>query len=117
MNDLLFKAILAMDSYNRGYDQGIYLGDLDANGDPIDDSDVTNVSIGSANIIMDSGVFRDASNQRLDDDIGFYAIAYDVGGETVISYRGTNTPTESESFWTGDIWNGCRSKNLYNLAH
>ncbi len=90
MNNNLFKAILSMDSYNRGYDAGIQLSDAK-------DTEIGNAKIDKTSIILGSG---------LDQSVSFYALSYDWNGQTVISYRGTNTPTESESFWTGDIWNG-----------
>ncbi len=82
MNSNLFKAILAMDSYNRGYDQSIAL--------PI----VLNTTkIGNATIIAQS----DVSSNGNAFGAGFYAVAYDLddldgvaGGEKVISYRGTD---------------------------
>ncbi|HNP84196.1 MAG TPA: calcium-binding protein [Nitrospira sp.] len=75
MNNLLMKSILAMDSYNRGYDEVI----------PLQGN-----QIGSALILMDSGVFRNPDTTRQDDDISFYAIAYNYNGEKIISYRGTD---------------------------
>jgi Ca2+-binding RTX toxin-like protein len=91
MNRIVFDAILAMDSYNRGYDQGVFLGELDAGGDPIVDSDIENVSIGNATIILDSRELLDENGQSLDQPRGFYALAYELpNGETVVSYRGTN---------------------------
>ncbi len=82
MNPTLMKAILAMDSYNRGYSMGV---------------DMTGTAIGNATIIKDSSVFQNPDKTRADDDISFYAIAYaydsdgnGVPNETVISYRGTD---------------------------
>jgi Ca2+-binding RTX toxin-like protein len=70
------KAILSMDSYNRGYNQSIQLA---------------GTSIGNATIIKDSeSLGTNASNQRLDESVGFYAIAYNYNGSKVISYRGTD---------------------------
>ena len=69
MDPTLFLAILSMDSYNRGYDPGIEnLPNLGA--------------IGNANII-------DLALPTGAQAAGFYAIAYDWNGETVIAYRGT----------------------------
>ncbi len=83
----LFKAILAMDAYNRGYNPGIVHEE---------GSDATGVSIGKATISSRKG---DAAAQAA----GFYGIAYDMtdvagfaAGEKVISYRGTDT-----DFFTG----------------
>lgn len=81
MNRDLFLAILAMDSYNRGYGASINL-----------DQNVS--QIGYA-IIGDDAVDILGTDAET---AGFYASAYDVtnvagfsAGETVISYRGTNT--------------------------
>ena len=74
----LMYAILAMDSYNRGYDAVI-------NG--LSENSHTTVKIGDATIIynlIDAGIRAEAIAA------GFYAIAYSYKGETVISYRGTD---------------------------
>ena len=77
MSQNLFTAILAMDSYNRGYNTGVNLGE--------------NTQIGTASI----------SNQLLDQALlsaktaGFFAFAYTYNGETVISYRGTDNQTSA----------------------
>lgn len=79
INDDVFRSILAMDSYNRGYDAGI---NLDGN------------QIGNATlryIDLPTG-YESAS---------FFAQAYSWNGETVISYRGTNDPEK-----IGDALNG-----------
>jgi hypothetical protein len=67
----LFLAILSMDSYNRGYGQGMI---LEGN------------SIGSANISVQSDIDEESPEVAA----GFYAIAYNWNGKTVISYRGTD---------------------------
>ena len=85
----LFLAVLAMDSYNRGYGQGIVL---------------TDTKLGTATILEDSEDFFRTSGQAEGElypaaASGFYAIAFTVGegvegltaGTTVISYRGTDT--------------------------
>ncbi len=79
----LFLAILSMDSYNRGYGEGITgLGGI-------------NSKIGSATLKKQSNIAEDSPEV----DAGFYAIAYDVDASgvdgfdndtTVISYRGTD---------------------------
>ena len=80
----LFLAILSMDAYNRGYNEGIAgLGGL-------------GTQIGSATIITDSETTN--STKDAAQAASFYAVAYDVDGAdidgldgtTVISYRGTD---------------------------
>lgn len=107
MDIKLFNAILAMDSYNRGYDQAIFLGEYDQNGQPIDGSDIENVYIGNAGIYADFSVLKDENGQRLDVPDSFYAIAYQMpndttwGGKTIISYRGTdNISQDPLTGWT-----------------
>lgn len=77
MNDILFKSILAMDSYNRGYDRAI---------------EVPGMAIGNATIVKDSGSLEKPDGSNKGEAIGFYALAYDTNGdnngETIISYRG-----------------------------
>ena len=72
MDNDVFRAILALDSYNRGYHPGIE-----------GLSSAVGTNIGMATIIGDDG-------QQAAQDIGFYAIAYEWNGETIISYRGTD---------------------------
>jgi hypothetical protein len=82
MNRDLFLAILAMDSYNRGYDVGIE--SLDESG-----------QIGSATI-------REFLVDEQDgwQSAGFYALAYEWNGETIISIRGTdNLDPDTEGEW------------------
>ncbi|PZP55670.1 MAG: hypothetical protein DI586_06145 [Micavibrio aeruginosavorus] len=91
MNNNLMKAILAMDSYNRGYNAGIQL------------SQNPDVMLGNAKIIMNSSVLGNGKDQA----IGFYAIAYQLaGGEKVISYRGTDVDFLTFEGLTTDVWNG-----------
>src|SRR4051794_22877107 len=81
MNPDLFLAILAMDSYNRGYDRGIK---------GISDT----APIGNA-------TFFSMSDTRLGfaaRNAGFFGIAYDWDGKRVISYRGTDG--------ANDVWHG-----------
>tara|TARA_R110002020_G_scaffold6361_8_gene26875 strand:+ start:2790 stop:3104 length:315 start_codon:yes stop_codon:yes gene_type:complete len=66
-----------MDSYNRGYDSGIGDGP-----DGLGESG----SIGNANILARPNEIDIADWQAA----GFYAVAYQWNGETVISYRGTD---------------------------
>lgn len=75
----VFVSILALDSYNRGY--GANVNGLTESG-----------KLGTA-IIR-----RFSPNQQSGwQSAGFYAIAYDWNGETVISYRGTNFDTTTTS--------------------
>jgi len=77
ISDDLFLAILAMDSYNRGYGAGI--AGL---------SDQVDTAIGTATVRKR---LQDVSDTFVPEAqaAGFYAIAYDWNGQTVISYRGT----------------------------
>ena len=81
MNKDVFLAILSIDSYDRGYNQGVK-GLSDTGG------------IGNATILTDSSV---ELGLPLTSGQGFYAIAYTVtgitDGTTVIAYRGTD-PSE-----------------------
>jgi hypothetical protein len=95
MNRDVFLSILAMDSYNRGYGQGINgLADMG--------------SIGSATILRQSNILAGSTEVN----VGFYASAYLWDGVQVISYRGTNfVPGSSISEFINspavkDIWNG-----------
>jgi len=75
-NDL-FMAILAMDSYNRGYNSGI--------------AALTGTSIGNATIGADSSILTDSNgNDGVDEAVSFYAQSYTWNGQTVIAYRGTD---------------------------
>lgn len=68
----LFLAILSMDAYNRGYDAGI-------NG------------LGETGMIGNAVISAATAEQKEGwEAAGFYAIAYNWNGETVISYRGTD---------------------------
>jgi hypothetical protein len=69
MNSEVFRALLALDSYNRDYNAGIE--GLEGN------------ALGNATIIKRDG-FEPAQ------DIGFYAIGLFVNDETIISFRGTD---------------------------
>ncbi len=90
INDKTMYAILAMDSYNRGYNSGI---------DGL--SATINTRIGSAKIRTNSTI---ALGGDVDQGTGFYAVAYDYGTQSIISYRGTDDPTGLVS--GGDIVNG-----------
>jgi hypothetical protein len=112
MNADVMRAILAMDSYNRSYGQGVTglaVPVFDANGNSISD-----VFIGTARIISDSSRFGSTSTTRIDEAAGFYASAYSWNGRTYISYRGTNpefgvsVDTFLNSPGLKDVWSGWR---------
>lgn len=78
-NSNLLKAILSMDSYNRGYNAGLIFGSDSNSSEAIDG--VTKIG--------NYTIYR-SSNTQAAADIGFYGIAYQVGNEVVIAYRGTD---------------------------
>lgn len=89
VSNTLMQAILAMDAYNQGYNTGLDHGQTE---------------IGNAEVILQSDI-NEGSDAR---DAGFYAVAYNYAGGTVISYRGTDNPSffsDAES-GGGDIWTG-----------
>ena len=86
MSSGLFSAILAMDSYNRGYNSGL-AGLLDVPGTQIGDA-----------TIIDSAVDPAAQQD------GFYAIAYSWNGKIAISFRGTDDFTSLDG--ANDILSG-----------
>ncbi len=91
MNRELMLSILAMDSYNRGYSQGILLNP----GDSTTGQNEAGRQLGNA-------IIGDFALPTGSVAASFYALAYDWAGETVISYRGT-----AESVGSGsDKWNG-----------
>lgn len=99
MSSGLTLAILSMDAYNRGY--GVRIRGL---------SDEIG-RLGSATILSDSIGKLGASAELA----GFYAIAYNVNGETIISYRGTDNLTTLGS--AGDVWSyGIGAGDPYNLS-
>jgi hypothetical protein len=75
MNRDVFLSILAMDSYNRGYNLGV-LGLADTG------------QLGTATLQVATA--EQSTGWKA---AGFYAIAYDWNGQTVISYRGTDPST------------------------
>lgn len=90
----LFKAILSMDSYNRGYNAGIVFGSDPSNSEAI--NGVT--QIGDATVVRSAnGITAKAA--------GFYAIAYKLPDSSVtISYRGTDQLTTHDGIG-GDVTN------------
>jgi hypothetical protein len=69
----LFLSILALDSYNRGYGAGTSITGDDAPG----------IKLGLATI-------KESKGDEVAQAKGFYGIAYEWQGKTVISYRGTD---------------------------
>ncbi len=97
MNRDLFLAILAMDSYNRGYDQGIKL----TSSDPNHSVNEIGLTIGNATIYAQTDT--DPNSDEV--GAGFYAIAYEWNGEKIISFRGTDNLNPSSGFEGGlDFW-------------
>jgi hypothetical protein len=112
MNKDLFLAILSLDSYNRGYAQGVRLNETDK---LIGQNEIGR-TIGNASIIKQSDfeAGRDGVNA------GFYALAYDVSNvtnsagsklfgitDTVIAYRGSDyEDTGGLSPFSNDILKG-----------
>ena len=121
----LFLAVLAMDSYNRGYNAGIADGEgaTDANGNDADGLGEAGEKIGAATVLD----FDLPDNSQ---SAGFYALAYDIGadgpeglaGKTVISYRGTDTSLDHSTGWsvgagTIDDWTQTpRALEVYTAA-
>lgn len=113
-NPDVFNAILAMDSYNRGYGRGL------------NEPGNSNL-LGLATVVSDSAILKDAAGNRLDSRAGFYASAYmwtEKNGtqHIAISYRGTNPDfnwnlrqfLDSPVF--KDAWNGWRLAGGYDNA-
>jgi hypothetical protein len=98
MNSEVFRAILAMDSYNRGYGANVNIQ--------------ASLQIGLANIIQLESLGITESDIAGWQSVGFYASAYSWNGETVISYRGTNPDFGDSAIEfvispaVRDIWNG-----------
>ena len=68
----LFKAILAMDVYNRGYNEGVF---------------VTDTQIGTATIATASPTGLNSAERAA----SFFAQAYTLAnGTTIVAYRGTD---------------------------
>ena len=83
MNREVFLSILATDSYNRGYAQGI--------------KGLNGTSIGATTIIRQSNITAGSPEVTA----GFFASAYQWGAETIISYRGTDfDPFEFRGHYT-----------------
>lgn len=103
INREVFLSLLAMDSYNRG--PGALVGGLSESG-----------QIGQSSLITTQSIFGESAESVLQSwqAAGFYALAYewDNNGieETVISFRGTNFPSNAteEQFraFANDLWGG-----------
>ena len=99
VTNTLMQAILAMDSYNQGYNAGLdhgqeQIGLATVNTDSTDEFSDPNAPPGTVSP---------------DQTAGFYAVAYNYNGQTVISYRGTDNLSlfpDTESGAGGDIWTG-----------
>jgi hypothetical protein len=78
ISDDLFRAILAMDAYNRGYNAGIKSEGAGPR------EGLTGTQIGLATVGL-------RANATTDEAASFFAQAYTWNGKTVISYRGTET--------------------------
>ncbi|MFY8040605.1 MAG: hypothetical protein ACOVN4_13210, partial [Bosea sp. (in: a-proteobacteria)] len=85
----LFRAILAMDAYNRGYNAGI----KSPNAGP--DQGLTGTMIGLASV----GTASSSALNSPERNASFFAQAYSLGGKTVISYRGTDAAWDAASGW------------------
>lgn len=79
MNRDLFLAILSMDSYNRGYGRGVKLNSSDADYA----NDEIGARLGAASVTAQ--IITEEAQAA-----GFYAIAYNWNGETIIAYRGSD---------------------------
>lgn len=90
MNNTLFKAILSIDSYNRGYNESAYLPSI-----------INSTKVGDVTIVAQSDITQDS----LEKNAGFYAAAYKKGNDIIISYRGTDALFGGNGFGS-DLWNG-----------
>lgn len=88
MNRKVFLSLLALDSYNRGYDESTFVN--------------TDGGIGQATILTNSQAELDGT----DEEVGFYAIAYEWNDETIISYRGTSFNRGFDETTSLDVANG-----------
>ncbi|KJF65242.1 alpha/beta hydrolase family protein [Rhizobium nepotum] len=85
----LILAILSMDSYNRDYAAGML---------------ISGEKVGTAEVVDRSAIGVTADDYQRWQDSGFYAVAYNLNGQTVISYRGTDNTEIFDS--ASDLWNG-----------
>ncbi len=97
ISDDLFRAILAMDAYNRGYGAGINFGP---------GSDANGTQIGGATISGNAETLLGATQVQA---ANFYAVSYTWNNHQIISYRGTDDPSifnPSSDVWTGWVTGG-----------
>ena len=92
MSPALFYALLSLDAYDRGYGAGL---DVAALGGPFA------TTLGDATIGRSS---TDVLGLNTTSAVGFFALTYQVGGKTVISYRGTDDASLADK--ANDIVNG-----------
>ncbi|MEO0384243.1 MAG: hypothetical protein AAF234_11920 [Pseudomonadota bacterium] len=85
--DDLFNAILAMDAYNRGYGPGL---DAYQNNPTAQIGDAAIAVNANGEVLDSTRVFGESNGENVDEAASFYAIAYQLNGETIISYRGTD---------------------------
>jgi len=97
LSNELMNSILAMDAYNRGYDAGVGLNGFSLGSAQL----MTTVNDLGVTVLFDSGILPNS-----DENIGFYGIAYNYNGETVISYRGTDNQPTLDNPLTDDVVNG-----------
>ena len=88
MHKEVFLSLLALDAYNRGYGQNVLLNAGDSTGG----QNELGRKIGTAQIVR-----QDITDQA--QAAGFYAIAYQWNGETIISYRGTQPAYRTPTNW------------------
>ncbi len=92
----LFLAILSMDAYNRGYGAGI------EDGIPGVDGELD--GLGEAGHRIGDATVKDVDLPSGSEAAGFYAVAYEWNGQTVISYRGTDNYGVTDS--ASDVYSG-----------
>ena len=88
----LMQAILAMDAYNQGYKPGLAHGEVQ----------IGNATVRPREILVSDDEYANWQTA------GFYAVAYNYDGQTVISYRGTDNLSlfPDPLSGGGDIWTG-----------
>jgi hypothetical protein len=98
----LTYAILSLDSYNRGYDEGV--SDLGGIGSMVGNY-----------VIVDQSAIGPLTPEVA---ASFYAVAYkDSSGNIVISYRGTDDPLGGDiTAWTGGAAQGTDHNQRHHLS-